>query len=65
VRGYSWTVVPISWRNRRFGAARLKIKEMGSRCFFICMYVWLEKYFSRGGYRKSTSPSAERPQEKH
>ena len=52
VRGYSWTVVPITWRNRRFGEAKLKIKEMGSRYFFICAYVWLEKYFSRGDYRK-------------
>jgi dolichol-phosphate mannosyltransferase len=52
VRGYSWTVIPISWRNRRHGAAKLKIKEMGSRYFFICMYVWLEKYFSRGDYRR-------------
>jgi dolichol-phosphate mannosyltransferase len=53
VRGYTWTVMPISWRNRRHGEAKLKIKEMGSRYFFICMYVWLEKYFSRGDYRKS------------
>jgi dolichol-phosphate mannosyltransferase len=53
VRGYSWTVVPISWKNRRHGEAKLKIKEMGSRYFFICMYVWLEKYFSRGDYRRS------------
>jgi dolichol-phosphate mannosyltransferase len=52
VRGYSWTVVPITWRNRRAGVAKLKIKEMGSRYLFICMYVWLEKYFSRGDYRK-------------
>jgi dolichol-phosphate mannosyltransferase len=51
VRGFSWTVVPISWHNRLHGAAKLKIKEMGSRYFFICMYVWLEKYFSRGDYR--------------
>jgi dolichol-phosphate mannosyltransferase len=51
VRGYSWTVTPISWHNRKFGVAKLKIKEMGSRYFFICMYVWLEKYFSRGDYR--------------
>jgi dolichol-phosphate mannosyltransferase len=51
VRGYSWTVVPITWHNRRFGAAKLKIKEMGSRYFFICAYVWLEKYFSRGDYK--------------
>ncbi|HEY3756009.1 MAG TPA: glycosyltransferase family 2 protein [Opitutaceae bacterium] len=52
VRGYSWSVVPISWRNRKHGVAKLKIKEMGSRYFFICMYVWLEKYFSRGDYRR-------------
>jgi dolichol-phosphate mannosyltransferase len=52
VRGFSWTVTPISWENRRHGVAKLKIKEMGSRYFFICMYVWLEKYFSRGDYRK-------------
>ncbi len=52
VRGYTWTVVPISWRNRKYGEAKLKIKEMGSRYFFICAYVWLEKYFSRGDYRR-------------
>ena len=52
VRGYSWTVIPITWRNRRTGEAKLKLKEMGSRYFFICLYVWLEKYFSAGDYRK-------------
>jgi dolichol-phosphate mannosyltransferase len=52
VRGFTWTVIPISWRNRKHGVAKLKIKEMGSRYFFICMYVWLEKYFSRGDYRR-------------
>jgi dolichol-phosphate mannosyltransferase len=50
VRGYSWTVIPITWRNRRHGAAKLKIREMGSRYLFVCLYVWLEKYFSRGDY---------------
>ena len=53
VRGYSWTVIPITWRNRRSGEAKLKIKEMGSRYLFICLYVWLEKYFSRGDYKKA------------
>lgn len=52
VRGYSYAITAISWRNRRFGVAKLKIKEMGSRYFFICAYVWLEKYFSRGDYRR-------------
>jgi dolichol-phosphate mannosyltransferase len=52
VRGFTWTVIPISWQNRKHGEAKLKIKEMGSRYFFVCMYVWLEKYFSRGDYRR-------------
>jgi len=51
VRGYSWTVVPITWRNRRSGESKLKIKEMGSRYLFVALYCWLEKYFSRGDYR--------------
>jgi dolichol-phosphate mannosyltransferase len=52
VRGFSWTVIPITWRNRRTGEAKLKITEMGSRYLFICLYIWLEKYFSRGDYKK-------------
>lgn len=55
VRGFSWTVIPITWRNRRSGVAKLKIKEMGSRYLFICLYIWLEKYLSRGDYRKKTT----------
>ena len=54
VRGFTWTIIPITWRNRRSGAPKLKIKEMGSRYFFICAYIWLEKYFSRGDYRIKT-----------
>jgi dolichol-phosphate mannosyltransferase len=56
VRGYSWTVIPVTWKNRRTGIPKLKIKEMGSRYFFICMYVWLEKYFSKGDYLKEAQP---------
>jgi len=58
VRGFSHTTLPITWRNRRTGEAKLKIKEMGSRYFFICAYVWLEKYFSRGDYRTPPRPPA-------
>jgi dolichol-phosphate mannosyltransferase len=50
VRGYSWTTMPITWRNRRAGISKLKIREMGSRYLFITLYCWLEKYFSRGDY---------------
>lgn len=52
VRGYTWATMPISWQNRRAGVAKLKLKEMGSRYLFIILYVWLEKYFSRGDYRR-------------
>jgi dolichol-phosphate mannosyltransferase len=52
IRGYSWTAIPITWRNRRTGVAKLKIQEMGSRYLFICLYLWLEKHLSRGDYKK-------------
>ena len=52
IRGYSWTTIPIAWRNRKTGESKLKIKEMGSRYLFIALYCWLEKYFSRGDYRR-------------
>ena len=55
VRGYSWTTIPITWRNRRRGRSKLQIKEMGSRYLFICLYVWLEKFFSRGDYRRRSN----------
>jgi dolichol-phosphate mannosyltransferase len=59
VRGYSWTTVPITWRNRRTGVPKLRLREMGSRYFFIMMYVWFEKYFSRGDFhRHSSGPDA-------
>ena len=64
VRGYSWKVVPITWRNRRTGDPKLKIKEMGSRYLFICLYVWLEKYFSRGDYMRLRPEDAGNPASK-
>lgn len=53
VRGYSYAVLPNSWTNRKYGESKLKIKEMGSRYFFIMMYCLIEKYFSRGDFRKA------------
>jgi dolichol-phosphate mannosyltransferase len=50
IRGYSFRTIPSTWRNRRHGVAKLKIREMGSRYLFICLYLWLEKCFSRGDY---------------
>ncbi len=50
VRGFSFEVTPISWKNRKTGVAKLKIKEMGSRYMFIVLYVLLEKWLSRQDY---------------
>jgi dolichol-phosphate mannosyltransferase len=49
-RGYSYAVIPITWRNRTTGISKLRIKEMGSRYLFIVLYVFLEKRLSRGDY---------------
>lgn len=52
VRGYTYAVVPNSWTNRKFGVSKLKIREMGSRYFFILMYCLIEKSFARGDFKK-------------
>jgi dolichol-phosphate mannosyltransferase len=53
VRGYSWTVLPTHWYNRKQGVSKFKIKEMGSRYLFIVLYVLIEKWLSRGDYRRA------------
>ena len=53
VRGYSYAVVPNYWTNRKMRESNLKIKEMGSRYFFIIIYCLIEKWLSRGDYKKS------------
>ena len=57
-RGYSWVSVPVTWRNRRAGISKMKLKEMGSRYLFICLYILLEKFLSRGDYRKNQTFTA-------
>ncbi len=54
VRGYSWTVIPTNWYNRRHGVSKFRIKEMGSRYLFIVLYALIEKWLSRGDYRAPT-----------
>jgi len=61
VRGYTWKSLPITWRNRRSGSAKLKIKEMGSGYLLICLYIWLERYLSRRDYRVSPSRTSKEP----
>lgn len=52
VRGYSYSIVPNSWRNRTSGKSNLKIKEMGSRYLFILLYCWIEKVLVKQDYSK-------------
>jgi dolichol-phosphate mannosyltransferase len=58
VRGFPYAVVPITWTNRKTGVSKLKIKEMGSRYLFIVLYLWLEKYLSRGDYKRAVPREA-------
>ena len=52
VRGYTYAVIPNSWTNRKTGVSKLKIREMGSRYFFILLYCMIERFFSRGDFKK-------------
>jgi dolichol-phosphate mannosyltransferase len=52
VRGYSYRVVPISWRNRDVGVSQLKLKEQGSRYLFTLLTVWFEWLLTRNDYRR-------------
>jgi dolichol-phosphate mannosyltransferase len=52
IRGYTYAVVPNSWTNRKYGKTNLKIREMGSRYFFILMYCLIEKYFAKDDFKK-------------
>ena len=56
VRGYSYAVIPISWRNRRAGQSKLDLREMGSRYLFIVLHVFLERHLGRGDYHRTGGP---------
>jgi dolichol-phosphate mannosyltransferase len=51
--------MPITWRNRRAGESKFKIKEMGSRYLFIVLYLWLEKHLARGDYHRTVAAPVE------
>lgn len=53
VRGYSYSVIPNTWQNRKYGKSNLKIKEMGSRYVFILIYCLIEKFFVNNDYKKN------------
>jgi dolichol-phosphate mannosyltransferase len=60
VRGCSYGIIPISWTNRRAGASKLKLQEMGSRYLFIVLYVFLERHLSGGDYHRGGAASKKR-----
>ena len=53
IRGYNYEVVPNSWRNRKTGISKMKIKEMGSRYIFILFYCLIEKFLTKNDYKKN------------
>jgi dolichol-phosphate mannosyltransferase len=62
VRGHSFGVIPIGWRNRSTGRSKLSLREMGSRYLFIVLYVFLEAHLSCGDYRRNGANAAWRRQ---
>jgi len=50
IRNYTYVVVPNSWSNRKHGVSKLKIREMGSRYFYILMYCFIEKFFAKDDF---------------
>lgn len=52
IRGYKFKVIPISWTNRTAGVSKLKLKEMGSRYFFMFMYCLMEKMLTGQDYKR-------------
>ncbi len=52
VRGYSYKIVPITWRNRDIGVSQLKLKEQGSRYLFTLLTVWFEYLLIRNDYHR-------------
>ncbi|MFN8528628.1 MAG: glycosyltransferase family 2 protein [Anaerolineae bacterium] len=66
VRGYSYGVVPISWRNRTHGVSALKLKEQGSRYLYTLLTVWFEWLLVKQDTRRAEGevfvPWDERPQ---
>lgn len=59
VRGHSYAITPITWRNRKSGESKLKLQEMGSRYAYIVLMVFLEHHLSRGDYRRAAPGGTE------
>ncbi len=47
IRGYSYVVVPNSWRNRRTGQSKLRILEQGTSYLHVIIECFLQRLFAR------------------
>ena len=52
IRGYKFEVIPIRWTNRAAGVSKLKLKEMGSRYFFMLVYCLMERWLTGEDYKR-------------
>jgi dolichol-phosphate mannosyltransferase len=57
VRGFRYEVLPISWRSRKCGTTKFRIREMGSRYLLIVLCVLIEKWLSRGAHHRAVAPT--------
>ena len=47
IRKKKYKIVPISWRNRKKGVSKFKVKELSSKYFFTLLYCFIEKILIR------------------
>ncbi len=62
VRGYRYAVLPNDWINRKAGASKLRVQEMGSRYLFIVLYCFIEKWLSMKDYHRQKQGAASAPE---
>ena len=51
IRGYSYTVVPISWYGRASGISKYNLREVQRKYDFSILYVWLEKSLLKNEFK--------------
>ena len=56
-RGFTYQVVPVSWRNREIGTSSLLLKEQGSRYLYVLLSGWFEWLLVRHDYRRPAGES--------
>ena len=52
VRGYTFKVLPISWRNRKTGVSSFHLEEQGSRYLYSVLSIWFEHLLTYDDYKR-------------